>query len=125
MTKTQRSFHAVKQYVCSIYPALRRIKLRHCMDVEREHEASWRQFAHSIHVNNSICYSYSMEELEEAQRQGIFMHEFGHIFCDKYPYLWPDNEDEDADQVCEEEFGVPIFYDRESVEFVILPLGSE
>jgi len=125
MIKTRESFNCVKDFVCDLYPEMDNIKLHHCKDAEKDHGREWRVFAHMNHVDDAVCYSDAMEELSEEQRQGIFLHEFGHMLCELYKDEFPENSDDDADGVILDEFDVQIFYDKRDVEIVLLPLEEE
>jgi hypothetical protein len=56
-------------------------RLRHCAEVEQEHKRSQRQYAHTYHYRDTICVCDDFWELPEAHRDGVLLHELGHLFA--------------------------------------------
>ncbi|MBD3264316.1 MAG: hypothetical protein GF375_04355 [Candidatus Omnitrophica bacterium] len=122
-------------------PEFKNVVLHVCPDAEQAYQESIeeqaekglppRLYAHTMHHPNTVCCSSMMVELSEENRQGIFIHEFGHLFCQRHPYYeGMDNpldnyDDGDADYVVTEIFKVNLHYDDNEIEEVVLPIGSE
>jgi len=123
--KTKESFEMVKGYVCDLYPEFEDVMLQHCGKAEADHKRKKRWYAHTNHVADVICICRAFENLGDEQRAGILMHEFGHLFCERFPRLYPKNNDDNADAACENEFNIPIYYDDDDLEVVDLPLVAE
>jgi uncharacterized cupin superfamily protein len=62
-------------------------KLQHCSWADREHEKSFRQYAHTFHRKNVICVAESFSDLPSQNQFGILLHELGHL-------AYPNIEDE-------------------------------
>jgi len=134
-------FETVKSFITNMYPELNNIILHFCDDAEEIYRQSEeerkdegkppRVYAHVLHHPNTVCASMHMAELTAEQRQGIFVHEFGHLFCERYPYYegtenpLDREEDGDADYAVTQIFKVNLHYDDDDIEYVVLPIGSE
>lgn len=64
-------------------------QLHFCRQADREHKKSWRQFAHSLHYPNVICFAHAAAgELIDDEILGILAHEIGHIVANIYGMPW-------------------------------------
>lgn len=138
-TATEASFEVVKNYVTADFPELYKIKLKECPDCEKMYQESKteqakkglppRVYAHTYHFPETICYSKRMDtELSEEERQGILIHEFGHIYNKKHPddaSLYKEDIEMWADVIVFLRFKVVIDYNDREIEAVNLPLGSD
>jgi len=142
LTPSEKSFGAVKEFVVANFPDFANIALFACDEADKMHEESAteqaeegkppRVYAHTGHFEDVVCYSTYMDgDLSEEQRQGIFIHEFGHLYAKRYPYnaetdeYFEWEEDSDADLVVVTIFEVNLHYDDDDIECVVLPIGSE
>lgn len=80
------------------------IRWRFCKEAEREHERSQRQYAHTFHHGDIICLCHAFWDLPPAYRDGILLHEAGHLL------VGPGGSEQEATQAAEEWFDVPIRY---------------
>jgi len=130
-----KSFEAVKTFLIGKQPKLKKVVLRFCDEADYLYENSKKEqagegkpprvYAHALHYSNTICVTPLMAELSEEQRQGIIVHEFGHIYCGIHHKEYDADEDADADLVVITIFGVNLHYDDDDIESVVLPIGSE
>lgn len=81
MSSVRAIFEVVRERGGKLVPMLHSAKLVQCPEADREHAASWRQFAHTNHHDHSICYSGALEDLEDGWKLGIIAHEFGHVMA--------------------------------------------
>lgn len=129
------SFEAVKEYVVRNFPEFQTAALLFCEEADELYEESRaeqaeegkppRIYAHTLHHPETVCVTPLMTQLSEEQRQGIFIHEFGHLYAQAHPDEYDANEDADADLVAVTVFGVNLHYDDDDIEYVVLPIGSE
>ena len=138
---SEESFETVKEFIVAKFPDFANITLFACDEADEMYEESIveqaeegqppRVYAHVGHFEDIVCYSPHMDKLSEEQRQGIFIHEFGHLYAKRYPYnaetdeYFEWEEDSDADLVVVTIFGVNLHYDDDDIECVVLPIGSE
>ena len=62
-----------------------------CDLCDREHKASWRQFAHACHFKDTVCWARAANtnlvdlktDLTDAEIDGITAHELGHIVANE------------------------------------------
>ena len=122
LTPSEESFETVKEFVVAKFPDFANITLFACDEAEEMFEESAteqaeedkppRVHAHVGHFEDVVCYTPHMDDLSEEQRQGIFIHEFGHLYAKRYPYnadtdeYFEWEEDSDADLVVVTIFGV-------------------
>lgn len=157
MTKEEEiiaaSFAVVKDYVTAKFSEFGNVEMMFCPEAEMYYEMSvaeqmkqgkrGRVFAHVFHLPAAVCVSHPMAALSEEQRQGILIHEFGHLYAERHPepiydigemgidggdiedYQMDPKDDADADLIVIEKFGVNMHYDEDDIEYVQLPLGSE
>lgn len=81
-----------------------KIQWRNCSEVEAEHRKDRRQYAHTYHYANTICVCRAFWELPKPYRDGVLLHEIGHLLAG------PDGGESDANEAAREFFGVPIKY---------------
>jgi hypothetical protein len=140
---SEKSFAVVKDYLIQNFPEFQTVRLKVCSEADKYYEESIseqveegklpRVFSHTVHEDNTVCYTEKMDELSEEQRTGIFIHEFGHLYIENHPFDFVDeerpgeveNDDINADIVVYEMFKVEIHYDDNDIEFVNLPLGCD
>lgn len=57
------------------------VKWRHCALAERDHKEDIRNYAHTYHYENTICLAEAFWELPRQYRDGIILHEIGHLIA--------------------------------------------
>jgi hypothetical protein len=57
------------------------VKLRHCREADTEHERSFRQYAHTFHYPNTVCFAEAFCSLSERWQLAILLHELGHLLA--------------------------------------------
>lgn len=134
---TEKSFDKVKEHIVNLVPELKDVKLEICPDAEEAYQESLqsrkeegedeaRVYAHTLHKPNVVCYTERMDnELTEEERQGILVHEFGHIYANRHLDEYEDDDCIAADVCALEKFGVVLTYNDRDIEEAKLPLGSD
>lgn len=80
------------------------LKWRNCEEVEREHQKDIRQYAHTYHYPGVICVCAAFWELPKKYRDGILLHEIGHLI------VGPRGSEAEATAAAEAFFGAEIRY---------------
>lgn len=80
------------------------VKICFCGLADREHTRSKRQYAHTYHKRNVICFAQAANDLTEAQYWAILAHEVGHLL------VGFEGSERDANTAANRFFGVRIFY---------------
>lgn len=80
------------------------IQWTNCEEVEREHEENIRQYAHTYHYPYTVCVCKAFWELPKSHRDGILLHEIGHILAG------PEGSEAEATAAAEAFFGAEIRY---------------
>lgn len=80
------------------------IRWRHCAEVEEEHRGNVRQYAHTYHYENTICFCRAFWELPKPYRDGILLHEIGHLI------VGPEGSELAATEAAEDLFSARIDY---------------
>lgn len=87
-----------------------------CPDAEKEHLASFRQFAHVGHYGGVICFSVHTIMLSPGHQCGLLLHEYGHMinsFLIENGILPKESyTEETADRMVRDCFGIRIKYRR-------------
>jgi hypothetical protein len=78
--------------------------LRHCEEAEREHAENRRQYAHTFHFPETICIVEAFWRLPKRHRDGIILHEFGHLVAG------PDASESEANEAVERLTGAVVRY---------------
>jgi hypothetical protein len=94
-----------------------------CPLAEKDHKENPRVFAHTIHIENTICVCRAFSRLPISNQRGIIFHEMGHL----YDYANPNSEirkeikdpEIRADMICELFFDIRIFYDSNKIQCVL------
>lgn len=81
-----------------------KLQWRNCNEVEEEHRRNERQYAHTYHYADTICVCRAFWELPKSYRDGILLHEIGHLL------VGPEGSEREATEAAEEFFDVPINY---------------
>lgn len=123
-SRLSRAFCRLRRRVEIRVPELSGMRLRICPLADREHEESWRRFAHTLHRYDTICFAAAAEtELTDRELYGILAHEFGHLIADRLnapAHL--DGSDEDAqaeaDLAAAVILDVPVRYNERALEEV-------
>jgi len=78
------------------YPALGGLRLVYCLEADREHEESERQYAHVTpeHGFNTVCVAHAFDDLRTPYQLGILVHEIGHLLGNLY--FTSDHSEDDA-----------------------------
>lgn len=82
-----------------------KIKLRHCKEVDKDHERSCRQYAHTYHYKNTICVAKKFYDLPYKNQAGLVAHEIGHLLVGNV-----DHKERVADVLANAFFGIKIKY---------------
>lgn len=138
---SEKDFEDVKAFITKNFPEFSDVRLQACEECEEMYieslkkqskkELPARTYAHTLHIPNVVCYTERMDtELSEAQRKGIFIHEFGHLFDERYPEtaeMYADGDDREvvADMISFAVFRVPIDYGDYDIQEVDLPLREQ
>jgi hypothetical protein len=77
---------------------------RHCRIAQRDHREHRRQYAHTFHYPNTICLAKEFWGLPKPYRDGILLHEIGHML------VGPEGTEKEATAAAEEFYGVEIDY---------------
>ena len=80
------------------------VSLRSCDAADAEHAANRRQYAHTFHYPETICVADAFWQLPAKHRDGIILHEFGHLVAG------PHASEREADEAAEEMTGGSIGY---------------
>jgi hypothetical protein len=81
-----------------------RVYWKHCRIAQRDHEENRRQYAHTFHYPGTICLAREFWELPKEFRDGILLHEIGHMLAG------PEGTEAEATEAAERFFGVEIRY---------------
>lgn len=81
------------------------VQWRYCKGAEAEHRRNRRQYAHTYHYADTICVCRALWELPKSYRDGILLHEIGHLLAG------PDGGEADANQAAREVLGTQIEYE--------------
>lgn len=81
-----------------------RVRYTNCREVEEEHRRDERQYAHTYHYDGVICLCEAFWDLPRPYRDGILLHEIGHLL------VGPEGSEREATEAAEELFGVNIHY---------------
>jgi hypothetical protein len=104
MDKFDKIFTQIRKKVEQLYPTLV-IAYVWCPQCDEEHEKSFRQYAHTWHLNRpKICFAADTVHLSKNYVMGIIWHEVGHLL--EGPY----GSEEQANQRIMDDFGVEIIY---------------
>ena len=57
------------------------VALRHCLEADKEHGENRRQYAHTFHYPQTICLADAFWSLPKKHRDGIILHELGHLLA--------------------------------------------
>lgn len=88
------------------------VRWRHCVQADEEHRENLRQYAHTYHYAETICLAKSFWQLPKSYRDGIILHEIGHLLAG------PQGNEDDANRAVEQWSGAKIHY-------VDSPYGNE
>lgn len=80
------------------------VKWRHCAIADRDHRENIRNYAHTYHYPRTICLAEAFWELPREYRDGIILHEIGHLLAG------PQGSEADANRAAEEWSGSRIQY---------------
>ena len=90
-----------------------------CEFAEEDHMVSDRQYAHSLHVPNTVCWCKASLDLPETNIMGIAAHEIAHVLRGEGLRKKDRDRDEAAtDFWALNHLGVEIDYDEKEVQFV-------
>jgi hypothetical protein len=79
------------------------INVEICPLAQKEHDKSNRQYAHTLHIPNTICISEELLELPFGYVCGLILHEMGHLELENETHT-----EKDADVIGGELAGVKI-----------------
>jgi hypothetical protein len=129
ISKLSRILSQVLEVARERSPWIPSVRIRHCPLADRDHRKKWRQFAHSLHVPGFICFAReAAHEMTEREIFGMTAHELGHIVAMKLKLPehmkpargqgTPKRVQDEADTVAELLFGIPIRYNRRTLQEV-------
>lgn len=84
-----------------------RINLKHCHEADLEHYSALRQYAHTGHFKNTICFAESFIDLPRHHQAGLLAHEIGHIIM---LLKRQDHYEPDADEAARRYLDVSVRY---------------
>lgn len=82
--------------------------MKPCPLADEEHENSLRQYCHTNHYKNTICYAEAFKDLPIYHQMGLLAHEIGHLIMlakGKERHFEPQ-----ADKAIEDLLGIKIRY---------------
>ena len=122
-------FSAVLVSASACVTFLRRVRMRYCKDADASHRRRWRLFAHSGHVRGRVCFARAAaQELTPSEMVGMSAHELGHVVADKLGLPahvqsrysrgkeTPQSVQDEADWVARHLFGIPIRYNKRTLQ---------
>jgi len=80
------------------------IRVELCKQADDEHRASIRQYAHTHHHDNVICFARAATNLTDNQFWAIMAHEIGHLIAGY------EGSESDANRAANQFFGIKIRY---------------
>lgn len=80
------------------------VKWRHCAIAERDHRKDVRNYAHTFHFPQTICFAKAFWKLPREYRDGILLHEIGHLLAG------PQGSESDANEAVFDWIGARIEY---------------
>ena len=114
-------FEDIRTFTSKKFPYLSKVKLNWCEEAERSHARTFRFFAHTGHIPNTICIASEFLSIPKKYIRAVILHEMGHIICIKEG-LYKDNppprhikkwQERLANEIIEEEFGIKLVNDPE------------
>ena len=97
-------------YATDVVPDLKRVRHRWCAEVDAAHQQDPRCYAHSGHMDNTICWGHAVADLPIGHQLGICLHEFGHELSDHAEKDDDFTVEGDADEAVLKVLGVAIEY---------------
>lgn len=81
-----------------------KINIRYCKLADKDHKRKKRWYAHTHHVNDHICVSQSILDLNDSQFYAVIAHEIGHIL------VGPQKSERAANTAANKYFNIKILY---------------
>lgn len=82
--RIDRLFGRLRAYAAARLPWLRDVRAEHCDECDESHAKKWRQFAHTAHRKDVVCFASDAErEMTDLEILGMGAHELGHIIGDR------------------------------------------
>lgn len=128
MLRIATFFSLVRERAEKTFPWLSTVTVKLCALADADHRESWRQFAHSGHHENAVCYAKAAEhELTDAELIGTAAHELGHVVAAalglpehrRLPASGlhtPPEVQAEADLVASDHFGIKIRYNARTIQ---------
>jgi len=113
MTRAEKVFRQVRSYVGRRFPEVRGFRLYYgCPECDELHARRSRAYMHVLHYPSVVCTAKAASRLPLENLWGLFLHEFGHIIGGP--------TQRDADWAIWTNFGIPILYGDDDIQFVRL-----
>ena len=80
------------------------VRWRHCAIAESDHRKDVRNYAHTYHYPHTICFAKAFWKLPREYRDGIILHEIGHLLAG------PEGSESDANDAVFDWSGARIEY---------------
>ncbi len=133
--RVKEAFDQVVEIASRRFPWIFDAKLRYCSSADKDHRESWRQFAHTNHDPRTVCFTHAAETaLTWAELRGIIAHELGHMIAlelglpahladekDRASDETPQAVQDEADYVARKLLGIPVRYNRRTLQDVSIP----
>ncbi len=119
MTQEQTAFlfQKVRKYLSKHHSFLKSIQLKIGCKLAEEARSDPRVFAHTLHIEDTVCISKDMLDLPVEIQGGLLLHEFGHIIADK---ITGDGSQQAAD-IAVASLGFDLTYTDDELELEIIP----
>lgn len=133
--RVKEAFDQIVGIASRRFPWISDAKLRYCPSAEKDHRESWRQFAHTNHRPRTVCFARAAETaLTWAELRGMIAHELGHMIAlelglpahladekDRAGDETPHAVQDEADYVARELLGIPVRYNRRTLQEISIP----
>ena len=110
MNKVRKIFNEIKNEIYFENPTIferQNFYLHRCKDADKEHQENKRQYMHSLHFPDTICYAKATEKLPAKYIKGLIWHEIGHILSD---LKGKKSTEKQANAIIKKIFGITIKY---------------
>lgn len=125
--RASKVFSAVLRYARKQWSFLPKVRFRYCPMADDEHRRSFRQFAHTSHVEGAVCFARAADkDATVAELVGLSAHELGHVAAEALG--WPAHRkrikagktpaavQREADRASKRILGIPLRYNKRKIE---------
>jgi len=121
----EEAFKKVLSIVSRKFPEMRTVAMAPCPDAEENNAGSDRQFMHTGHETDTICYAEAFKALPLRNIYGLMFHEFGHLITivrrEINEHTDPDEAEMLADVAIFDSFGLEIAYEGDELLQALAP----